>query len=322
MNQEKINFKTERDFGEIFNVSVKFLRQNFKLFFQSILFIAGPFVLISAVAGAFYQSHAIGLMSLTKLGQGNVFSRLKDQFGLPYFLFLLAGLVAGLIIVNTVYSFMINYNEKGHGGFTVNDVSKTVIKNLGNVISVFLVYTLFMILILVIIVGIVIGIISAAPALGVLLIFLLIIGLLILLPPIMWQLSAIYIVKMTEERGIFESFGRTRDVMRGNFWWTWVIIVCALIGVGLAGVIFALPQGIYQMVLMFSRLKGGADEVSISFLIVATLCTFCTTILYSVLYVVFGFHYFSLAEKKDGLGLLERINEIGTISDNNVEQQY
>ena len=322
MNQEKINFRIARDFGETFNVSIKFLRQNFKLFFQSIFLIAGPFVLISAIAGAFYQSNAISMFSIAKMAQGNVFSRLKDQLGWPYVLFILAALVAGLIIVNTVYSFMINYNEKGPGGFTVNDVSRTVVKNLGNVISVFLVYTLFMILILVVIVGIVIGITSAVQALGILFIFLLIIGMIILLPPVMWQLSAIYMVRMSENRGIIESFSRTRDVMRGNFWWTWVIIVCSLIGISLASVIFALPQGIYQMVLMFTRIKGGSDDVSISFMIVATVCTFCTTMLYSVLYVVFGFHYFSLAEKKDGLGLMERINEIGTTPNNNVEQHY
>ena len=60
-NQEKITFRQARDFGEIFNVSVKFLRQNVKLFFQSLIYIAGPFVLISAIAGAFYQSSALSM---------------------------------------------------------------------------------------------------------------------------------------------------------------------------------------------------------------------------------------------------------------------
>ena len=36
--KEKINFRQVRDFGETFNVSVKFFRQNFKLFFQSLIF--------------------------------------------------------------------------------------------------------------------------------------------------------------------------------------------------------------------------------------------------------------------------------------------
>lgn len=322
MNQEKINFRQSRDFGETFNVSVTFLRQNFKLFFMSLILIAGPFVLISAIAGAFYQSHAISLFSITALGKSNGLSGILNQFGWEYVLFILATVVSSLMIVNTVYSYMLTYMEKGPGGFAVNDVTQTVIKNITNVLSVFIVFTVFIILFLVIVVGIIIGISAAVPVLGILLIFLLFIGLLIIMPPLMWLLSAIYIVKMHEGQGVFESYARAKEIMRGNFWWTWVIIVCAGIAVIIANFIFAIPQAGYQMVLMFSRLKGSNEEVSISFLVVATLCTFCTSILYSVLYVVCGFHYFSLAEKKDGLGLLERIDEIGTTPNNNVDQQY
>jgi hypothetical protein len=127
---------------------------------------------------------------------------------------------------------------------------------------------------------------------------------------------------MHEHRRLFDCYTRTRNILRGNFWWTWVIMVCALIAVIIAGFVFALPQAIYQMVLMFSHLKGNNDEVSVAFLVVATVSHFFTTIIYSVMHIICGFHYFSLAEKDDGKGLLERINEIGTTPDNNVEQQY
>ncbi len=321
MNPEKINFRQTRDFGETFNVSIKFLRQNFKLFFQSVLFIAGPFVLISAIAGAFYQSNAINMFSITKLGNGGL-DTILSQFGWAYLIFILAAILASLALMSTVYSFMINYQEKGPGGFTVSDVNRTVINNLGNVLSVFFVLGLLILVFVIILVLIIAGIAVAVPALGVLLIFLLIIAMLMVMPPLMWQFSATYLVKMTEQKGIFESFGRTRQVMRENFWWTWVIVVCASLAVGLAGIVFTIPQAGYQMVLMFSRMKEGTSDTPMGFLIVATICTFCTTILYSTLSVIFGFHYFSLAEKKDGTGLMERINEIGNTPTNNVEQQY
>ncbi len=321
MNQEKINFQQSRDFGETFNVSVKFLRQNFKLFFQCVLFIAGPFVLISAIAGAFYQSHAISIFSLTRLGAG-AFQNILQQFGWAYLLFILATMLASLALMTTVYSFMIIYRDKGPDGFTVNDVQRVVISNIGNVLAVFFTFTLLILLILVVMVGLIIGIGSAIPVLGILLAFFLVIGMLIVFPPIMWQLSATYLVKMTEQKGVFESFGRTRQVMRDNFWWTWVIIVCSLMAVGLAGIIFTLPQAGYQMVLMFTHLKDGSGETPVAFLIVATICTFCSTLLYSTISVIMGFHYFSLAEKKDGTGLMERINEIGHTPSNNDELHY
>ncbi|MDP1744326.1 MAG: hypothetical protein Q8L90_02040 [Bacteroidota bacterium] len=317
-NQEKINFRQARDFGETFNVSVKFLRQNLKLFFQSLIYIAGPFVLISAIAGAFYQSSALSMLSIARMGQSNLFS----QFGWTYLIFILATIVANMLLLATVFSFMINYMEKGPGGFTVNDVGRTVIKNIGNIFSVFFLLLLLAIVAVALVFGIVFGIASAAPVLGVLFGIALFFGLLILLPSLMWQLSVVYLVKMKEDGSALNALGRTRQVMRGNFWWTWIIMVCAVMAVGLISFIFALPQAVYQIVLMFSHLKDASNDVSIPFLIVASVCTFCSTLLYSGLYVISAFHYFSLAEQKDNIGLMERIDEIGKTPNNNVEQHY
>lgn len=318
MNQEKINFRQVRDFGETFNVTVKFLRQNFKLFFQSLIFIAGPFILISAIAGAFYQSSAIEISTLGRVSSGNPLA----QYGWSFLIFMLSAIVSGIVLIGTTFSFMINYMEKGPNGFSVNDVATKLLQNSGKILSVFFVLTLLSLLIIAVLVGIVIGLTTAVPVLGILFALAFIFGMLILFPPLMWQLSVVYLVKMQEDKGVFESFGRTREVMRGNFWWTWVIVVCSAIAIGIVGFVFTLPQMVYQMILLFSHIKDGSGETPLAFLIVATICTFCSTLLYSALYVINAFHYYSLAEAKDGVGLMERINEIGNTPQNNVEQQY
>jgi len=294
-NQEKINFRQVRDFGETFNVSVKFFRQNFKLFFQSLICIAGPFVLVSAIAGAFYQSNTVSLFSVSNMGQSNLLS----QFGWTYLIFILAAVIANMALLGTVFAFMINYMEKGPGGFTINDVGQTVVKNIGNIFSVFFVLMVLTIVVLALVAGIVGGIAYVIPALAVLVAIVVFVGLLILLPPVMWQLSVVYLVKMQEGKGVIESFDRTRKVLSGNFWWTWVIMVCAVMAIGIISFVFSIP-----------------------FIIVATVCTFCSTLLYSGLYVISAFHYYSLAEQKDGIGLMERIDEIGNTPKNNVEQHY
>ena len=317
-NLEKINFRQARDFGETFNVSVKFLRQNLKLFFQSLIFIAGPFILISAIAGAFYQSSALSMLSIARMDLSNLF----PLFGWTYLIFILATIIANMLLLATVFSFMINYMEKGPGGFTVNDVGRTVMKNIGNIFSVFFVILLLAIVAIALVVGIVFGIGSAATVLGVLFGIALFFGLLIIVPPLMWQLSVVYLIKMKEDGSALNALGRTRQVMRGNFWWTWIIMVCAVMAIGLISFIFALPQAVYQIVLMFSHLKDASSDVSIPFLIVASVCTFCSTLLYSGLYVISAFHYFSLAEQKDNIGLMERIDEIGKTPNNNVEHHY
>lgn len=317
-NQEKINFRQVRDFGEVFNVSVKFFRQNFKLFFQSLIFIAGPFILISAIAGAFYQSNAANLFSFTRTGSSDIFS----QFGWTYFVFIIAAVIANIMLLGTVFGFMINYMEKGPDGFSVNDVVRTVVKNIGNILSVFFILLFLTIIVLTLSGVIVYFIASAVPVLGVILGIALFFGVLILFPPLMWQLSIVYLVKMQEKGNVFKALNHTGKVMRGNFWWTWVIMVCAVLAVGIISFVFALPQAVYSMVLMFSHIKDASGETSIPFIIVATICTFCSTILYSALYVISAFHYYSLSEQKDGIGLMERIDEIGNTTNNNVEQNY
>ncbi len=317
-DQEKINFRQVRDFGETFNVSVKFFRQNFKLFFQSLIFIAGPFVLISAIAGAFYQSSTLSMFSMLKMGGSELFS----QFGWTYLIFILATILANLMLLGTVFSFMINYFEKGPLGFTVNEVGQLVVKNIGKIMSVFFVLMLLTLVAIAIVIGLIVLLASISSVLGILFGIGLFFGLLILLPPLIWQLSVVYLVKMQEGKGVLDSIGRTRKVIRDNFWWTWVIMVCAVFAVGIISFVFALPQALYQFILIFSAMKGGTQEVSTSFLIVATVCTFCSTLLYSCLYVISAFHYYSLVEQKDGIGLMERIDEIGNTPVNNVEQQY
>lgn len=316
MNQEKINYRVARDFGETFNVSIKFLRQNYKLLLQSLILLAGPFILITAISGAFYQANAIETMSSGRTK--NIFS----QFGWNYFLFITASIVSNLVIIGVVYSFMIEYMEKGFGNFQLNDVAKRLTSNLGNILSVFFSLTFLIILFLGAIIGIFIAIGTALPWLAVLLGFICVIGLLILFPPLMWQLSVVYIVKMTDNENVFDSYGKTKTVMKGNFWWTWVIVICSSLAIGVISFVFSLPQVIYQMVEMFSRMRGDNSEVSIVFLIVATICTFCTSILYSLLYLVSAFHYFSLNEKKEGTGLMERINDIGQKPEQNADRQY
>ena len=268
MNQEKINLRQVRDFGETFNTSVKFVRQNFKLFFQSLLFIAGPFLLISSIAGAFYQANAITMQSKLQSGIASAYATdpmdiILDQFGWTYFIFIIASILANLALVGTVYAFILNYIEKGPGQFTVNDISSTLLKNAGGILGIFFGLTLLIILIVggVVALGVAIG--FAVPALGILFLVAAFFGMLILFPPLIWQLSVVYLVRMEEGTGVLGSYGKTKEVMRGNFWWTWLIVVCSSFGIGIIGIIFSLPQVAYQLVLTFSSLKGGENETSI-----------------------------------------------------------
>ena len=275
--------------------------------------------MLSALAGAFYQSNALRIYTPMRIMDP---SSVLQQFGLAYLLFITATIISNLAIIGTVFSFLMNYQEKGPGNFTVNDVGRTLRQNIGSIIAIFLIILLLGIAIITLLCVLIFIAASAAPALGVLLAIFMMLGMFIVAPPILWQLSVVYLVAMKDNKGVFESLRKTRDVLRDNFWWTWLIVVCASIAIVILGFVFTLPQAAYQMFLMFSNMKGGGGETPIAFMILATVCTFCATLLQGVLHVINGVHYYSLAEKKDGTGLMDRINEIGNAPTANVHQQY
>ena len=60
MQQQKINFRQERDFSSVLGDSLKFLKQNFKPFFASIILIVGPLILLMGLLYAYVQTTVMG----------------------------------------------------------------------------------------------------------------------------------------------------------------------------------------------------------------------------------------------------------------------
>jgi hypothetical protein len=317
MDNEKIILNQSRDFGETFNVSIKFIRQNFKLLFTCIILLAGPFLLFHGVATTYYESVVIYKKELVHAGR--LYN--MNAYGIEYFVSLILGFVSYTAIMCTTYGYMVVYNQKGFGNFTVNDVRKKVGEHFGKIIATF-----FLFLILILIFGVVIGagvilLWQASIVAGLLLSFVLAIGILILGPNFFWQISTSFLVIIYKTEQAFWAFGKTRSIMKDSYWWTWLLVVCASLIVYFIALMFALPAGIFAFIKL---VKPGSPEDgnSIIFLAVFLISSFCASLVYTIQYVFYGFHFFSLEEKKEGKGLMERINEIGITQSNDVTQQY
>ena len=307
MTEEKINFKVVRDFGEIFNVSVKFLRQNFKLYFLSMLLLAGPFVLLNSFASAYNQS--VMLDKATMVRAGRLYN--ASVYGWEYFLTLFTQFIALLAIMCSNYAFMIVYSENGIGNFTVRDVAKKINDHFIKISIGFIVFFVLVTIFAVSIITIITMFGSASPVAGVFFAFLFIIAMMLLGPNLLWQLSAAFLVILSENEIAFSAFGRTREVMRDNYWWTWLIVVCGTLMIFVFSLFFSLPILALSWLKMLSNYSIEEDKTSLIYSSLTIFCSFCATMVYSVLYIICGFHFFSLAEKQDGKGLMERINEIG-----------
>jgi hypothetical protein len=306
MQQEQIKLSVVRDFGETFNASIKFIRQNFKSYFLCILLLAGPIALLHSFFASYYQSVLLDKTSLVRAG------RLYNMnvYGWEYFVSLFLQFLSSLALMCTTYAYMVVYKEKGMGNVTVSDVAKKMRAHTEKIIGAFFLFFFLILIFSVAVVVVVALFIQISPLIGGIMMFLLMIGFLLILPNISWQLTTSFLVIINDNEIPFVSFGRTREVMKNNYWWTWLLLVCSTLMVGILALLFQLPTTIYYVIKALSH-STVVEETSNIFLITSTLCTFCASMVYAIVFIICGFHFFSLEEQKEGAGLMERINEIG-----------
>lgn len=311
MQVQKIEFRKEREFTGVLGDSIKFLKQNFKPLFLSVILIIGPVVLLSGLAYSFLQTSMLS----------NTFTNPGSMFGQAYFVTI--GVVYLLMLVNSVllnsvvFNYMCLYQEKEAGEkITVSEVGARVWSNIGRVLG-----SMALLIMLLIAVAIVAGLIGVGFAsMGgvgiVLLILAVIFGGLIYGPVLSYYLSAGFFVVVRDKMMIMGAFGKVRNYLHGNFWWTWLILMVAMISLSILQVVFNLPATILTMTETFTRMRhitdgsGMGDDHSILLIIFYTLGRFLTTCSFVILHLICAFNFLSHEEKHEGQGMLGRIEEI------------
>jgi len=311
MQLQKIEFRKEREFTGVLGDSIKFLKQNFKPLFLSVILIIGPVVLLSGLAYSYMQTL---MLSNTFTNPGNI-------FGPTYFITM--GVVYLLMLINSVllnsvvFNYMCLYQEKEAGEkITVSEVGARVWSNIGRVLG-----SMGLLILLLIVAAVVLGLIGFGFAsMGVfgvvLLILLFIVGGLIYGPVLTYYFSAGFFVVVRDRMMIMPAFRKVSGYMYGNFWWTWLILVVAMISLSILQVVFNLPATILTMTETFTRMRHITDgsamgnDHSVLLIVFYTLGRFLTTCSFVILHLVCAFNFLSHEEKQEGKGLLGRIEEI------------
>ena len=309
--QQKIEFRKERDFGSVLGDSLKFLKQNFKSFFASVLLIVGPFILIMGIGYAYMQA------SMVSSSYG---LRGAEVFNSTYFLSIgtsvFCGLLANILLSGVVYNYMLLYQEKPFGeAITVSEVSRRVWGNIGSLIASSLAFLITAVIVVSLMVLLGIGIVSILGVFGGVLLGFAVLTLVVIYAPVLsYFVPAAFFVVVRDGEFIFLAMGKVKRYLSGNFWWTWLIMVVAMIGLGILHVLFNLPASILVMTKMFSRMGGsmaedqGSNLLLMVFYTIGIFLTYCTT---SISHLISAFNFMSHEEKHEGQGLMSRINEIG-----------
>lgn len=285
MNRDLIQFKQQREMGEIISISFKFLRDNYKAYFRLLVKVAGPAFLLLIAAISYYSYSTLGdpLNSEVFLSGGFLIS-----FGILALTLVLYFSVVYATVFNLIRSYIENegkIKEPEVADWAKDDLGKMFGLNIISWIFIFAGMMLFLIP----------GIYVSVP------------------------LSIAMAALIFKQQSITESIAEGFKLVKDNWWMSFLTLVFVWIIIYIISLIFQLPLIIYTFVKAFTSVSEGSaadisemiDWVYILLSIVSSLVQY---IFYSIIPIGVAFLYFHLNEKKNFTGTYERIDKLGNNS--------
>ncbi|MDF9800598.1 hypothetical protein OKW21_005861 [Catalinimonas alkaloidigena] len=295
MQGSKIKLYEQRDFGDKINATFTFLRQNFIPLGKSLLYIAGPVLIvvgiISAITsmnivfsdGEFSEEEAISFLGGT--GLANVIAILSSA-----------------VVISVVYSYFSLYTERDdYENISVSEVWTRV---KGNLLPILLSLIVTAILI--------------------------IIGFGLLIIPgfiLMAALSFIFILQVKERLSFGEAFSRSFSLVSNHYLSTIGLILVMIILQAILGSILGIPVmlmtglGTYFSTSADYEIQNSSAVIQALFIVAQVVSTMGAQFLYSIILVAIGYQYGNLVEKKEAAGLMEDIDSLGQQKSHNSEEE-
>lgn len=319
-NNEFIEFQQARDFSKKINTTFAFLRQNFKPLSKSLLFIAGPPMLVGSIlAGSLYSDY-FGFIGRMSRSAGEVNTPV-DFLGSPVLWLEIIGAVlflflSGVMIISVVYNYLLAYQEQKSPVNDVTSIWDRVRATLPMYISTVFLFWLLLVAAYALVILVIIG----AAALSPLLAFFAGVAIFIGFIYAIITLSLLFIIRANEQKGFFDAFARAFYLIRDKWWSTFgLLFILGLIQSTIAS-LFLVPWYINFVISMMHSLEGSPipEPSTMSELINSLFMTFyflVSFILYALPLIALAFQYFNLVELKEAKGLMTRIETFGQVTD-------
>ena len=272
MNQW-MNLREERDFGEKFNATFLFARQNFKNLGIILLLLGTPLLIAGNLFLAYFQ---VGVQ--TEVANfGKLSSGIWGFYILSIFVYLIA--YTWLMTVTLVY--MTEYAE-GNREITLARVFSRASGKLGKLIGANLLITF---------------IIAIA-------------SILLLIPGIYLSVAFALIpaIIVIEDDPVFEAISRSISLVKTKWWSTFGLIIVMSVVAGMMQMVFTIPNIIYSVTKALHAQLATFDTLSVIFQVLASIGT---ALLYPLVFIAIAFQYFNLVERKESEGLKQQIMMAG-----------
>lgn len=291
-NNKYIEFKKQRELGDLLGDSFAFLRAQFKPFFTSFFKIVGPYLLVFLISFVFYTNSYKSFFNFTIETSNDNYNPIMMIGSLA--LFFIASVVAyAASQAMTLYYIKIYIEEKRTPTF--QEVKKEVYGSFWNF------FGLTFLVVMCVGIGLVIcflpGIYLAVP------------------------LSMSFGIMVFERKSIGEAFSNSFTLVRDNWWISFAYLLVIVIIISVAGYAFSMPATIYAIMKMgiFSgeidpanMIDSIYDPIGIILNVLGMLFQFGLNIILVIFTILM---YFNLNEKKNHTGTLERIGNLGKNSE-------
>ncbi|PKK34747.1 hypothetical protein BWI96_20780 [Siphonobacter sp. SORGH_AS_0500] len=276
-----IRLREERDFSEIINVTFQFTFQNLRTLGPVLLYFAAPFSLISGIATGLFQSQLFSLAS-DRYGMASSFS--TAGWGIEYLLSMLFNLLAHIVMSLVVSTYLVQYLNTD-GPIEPADIWRVVSRKLLPALGMYILYGLSLLL-------------------GAILCFLPVVY-----PYTVFSMGTISMVQ--EDLSPIGSLQRSQELAQLS--WsdglsTFGIRILVTIAASFLGAILSVPM---YLIMFLQGLKVLGENLQWIMMLTSIISVGGAAILGGLVDVALGFQYFSLVEKKEGIGLMEEISQIG-----------
>jgi hypothetical protein len=271
---EWMNLREERDFGEKFNATFQFARQNFKNLSLSLLLLGTPLMLVATLYVAYFQSDM--QMNSFDFSKG-----LPDGFLYLYMVIIPVYMIAYSWLMTVTYAYMTEYlngNRDITPGQVFNRALKKIVKILiSSIITGIMIAFAFMLLV---IPGIYVAI----------------------------AVTFVQVILIVEDGPVFGSISRSFSLIKGKWWSTFGLLFVMSLVAGIMQLIFTVPTYIN----FFSKgLHNNLFAFDTGTVIAHAIASIGTTLLYPLVFIAIAFQYFNMVERHESKGLMNQIDLAG-----------
>ncbi len=315
-NLNVIEFHHARDFSKKMNVTFEFIRQNFKSLGKSILFIAGPPVLIASMMIGSFIGEFFNLTQSPATNPGDTETLqnyfMSVSFWLQIAMVMIFFIVSGVMTIATINNYIVLYGAKQTNRIDVGEVWERVRSTFWMYLSTMFFFSLLAVAAYIIMIIPVILLAAISPAL-------IFIGVLLLIGGVFYLLISVsltFIVRAYENKGFFEAIGRSYSLVQGKWWSTFGLIMVLYLVMMTISYIFLIPWYAVTFISALHNTSGNVlQETSTGWemttIVLFTLYYLAQMVLATLPNIGIAFQYFNLVELKEAKGLLNEISTLG-----------